>query len=168
VEVSEAGKSDRFFRIPHLFQQVTSLPPEAYRNLRVMKIDADNVQRASLTIDGKERFTLEREGADWRVMLHGKAVGKGSDDAGRFVNRLSTLRAVGVRAEGFSAEECAAMKARAVLTVQGVGEKEETVRFDYGRRGNLKACSTLGTQQFEVHHDLLPFLDVPLLRVVGK
>jgi hypothetical protein len=155
-------------RIPDLFLETVSLPVDDYRNKKVMRTDADNVQQATLVIDGKERFTLERAGADWKVLLGGKEKGEGSDEAAKFVNRVSTVRAIGIDSEGISPQDCSALKARAVVDVRDVLGKVEEVRFAYGPRTDVTACSSLGSQKFHVHHDLVPFLDVPLKMVLKK
>ena len=46
--------------------------------------------------------------------------------------------------------------------------QEEEARFAYGPKGDVTACSSLGTQKFRVHRDLIPFLDVPLKAVRAK
>ena len=158
----------RLVRITDRFLEVVSLPAGDYKNLRVMRLETDNIQSAKLTIDGKERFSLERAGADWKVLLRGKAVGDGSEEAMKFLNRISTLRGIGVEAEGFPPEKCAALKAYAVVSALGIAGRQETLRFDFGPKGDIMACSSLGAQEFRVHHDMAQFLDVPLKRVVVK
>ncbi|MGZ3651311.1 MAG: DUF4340 domain-containing protein [Bdellovibrionota bacterium] len=162
-------EGDKMVRIPDRFLEVVSLPVAEFKNMRLMRLETDNIQKAELTIDGKERFTLERSGADWNVKLNGGLIGAGSEEAAKFLNRLSTLRGIRVMAEDFSAEKCAALKARAVVKAIDLMGQEEKVRFEYGKTGgSLTACSSLGAQEFEVHHDMLPFLDVPLKSVLLK
>lgn len=159
---------ERTVRIPDRFLETVSLSPQDFRNMRVMRTEADNVQRMQLSLDGKERFTIERAGADWKVLLGGKEKGDGSEAAEKFLNRISTLRAIGLESENFSGKDCAALKFRASVAVLDIVGHEEQVRFDYGPAGNLIACSTQGTQKFRVHRDLLPFLDVSLKSVLAK
>jgi hypothetical protein len=168
VHFDDGAHGVRAYKIPDRFLQVTSLPPEEFRNLRVMRLDADNVQQATLTVDGKERFTLERAGADWKVLLGGKEKGDGAEEAGRFLNRISTLRALEVLDVAYGPKACESAKAKAVLRVHGIAGREETLRFDYGRGGDISACSSLGTQKFRVHRDLLKYLDIPLRNVLAK
>jgi len=158
----------RVLRIPDHFLQAASLTPEAYRNLRVMRLEADNVERAELKIDGKERFTLERAGADWKVLLGGKEKGEGSEEASRFINRVSTLRAIGVDSPEYSPKDCESSPAKAVLNMHGVAGREEILRFNYGKAGDVAACSSARTMKFRVHHDLLQFLDIPMKSVLAK
>ncbi len=163
----EAGP-ERTFKIPDRFSQVASVAPDTFRNLRVMKIEADNVQRATLQIDGKERFTLERAGAEWKVLVAGKEKGDGAEEADRFVNRISTLRALGVESPAYTADDCRAARAKAVFSVHAIGGREEVLRFNYDRAGDVAGCSTLGTQKFRVHRDLVKYLDVPVRKVLAN
>jgi len=159
----QGPEGDKMVRIPDRFLEVVSLPLADFKNMRVMRLETDNIQQATLTIDGKERFSLERAGADWNVLSQGKTVGSGSEEAVKFLNRISTLRGIGVLAEDFTEEKCAQLKPRAVVKVLDLTGREETVRFLYGKAGgDITACSSLGTQEFKVHHDMLPFLDVSL------
>lgn len=159
---------ERVAKIPERFLMAASLPPEDFRSLQAMKIAADNVQVAKLKVDGKERFTLERAGAGWRVLLGEKELGQGSEEAARYINRLATLKALEVLEPEHSSQQCAAGKARAVLEVKGVANREESLRFDYGRGGDVSVCSTARTMKLRVHRDLLKYLDVPAKRLLAK
>ncbi len=166
---SENVEAARSYRIPDHLQQVSSLPVEEFRNKRVMRSEADNVQQIELSINGKERFTLEREGGDWVVLADGKKLGAGSDEAAKFVNRMTTLRAIDVKTENFGVQDCAEkLRNSATVVTKDVTGYTERVRFEFGKSGNVLACSTLGTQEFEVHRDVLPFLDVPVKSVLAK
>lgn len=158
----------RHVMVADLFQRVSALSPAELRNMRVMRLDSDNVQQASLRINGEERFTLERAGSDWKVFVGGKEKGTGSEEAAKFLNRISTLRGLKISAVGYSSHDCARDKAAAVLSLRGIGGREETLRFAYGRAGSMAACSSLGTQRFVVHRDLLPFLDIPVTKVLSS
>lgn len=168
IRYHDGSGKERTYKIPDRFLQVASVPPEGLRNLRVMKIEADNVQQATLKIDGKERFTLERAGADWKVLQAGKEKGEGSEEAERFVNRLSTLRALDVESPAYSSSDCLAAKAKVVFSVHAIGGREETLRFDYGRGGDVAGCSTLGSQKFRVHRDLVKYLEIPVGKVLAN
>ena len=162
------GKNQRVLRVPLALFQESSLPPEAYQNLRVMRMEGDNVQVISLSIDGKERFSLERNGADGAVMVGGKVKGAGSDEARRFLNRLASLRGLGVEDPAYSSADCQKGKARAVVSFRGVAGKEEALRFDYGKGGMIMACSTGRSSKYRVHRDLLQYLDLSAKSVTAK
>lgn len=163
----QGGGSERTVGIPSQLFQAASLAPEAYRNYRVMRVEGDNVQVVSLAVDGKERFSLERNGADWSVLAGGKQR-PGSEAAGRFLNRLASLRAIGIEDPAYSPERCAQDKARAVVGLRAVAGREETLRFSYGKTGNMVACSTDRSTKFLVHRDLLKFLDVSAASVTAQ
>ncbi|HEY8280349.1 MAG TPA: DUF4340 domain-containing protein [Bdellovibrionota bacterium] len=161
-----SGSEERVVRISERFQQMASLPPEEFRNLRVMRLEADNVQRVSLKIGGKERFSMERTGADWKILRGGKELGQGMDGANRFLNRLASLKALGVEKLDYGSKECEGSKAKAVLELSAVGDRDETLRFDYGRSGEVSACSTARRTKFRVHHEIVRYLDVPASAVL--
>lgn len=146
-----------------------SLPPGAFVNYRVARMTPDSIQAASFIIDGRERFTLEREGSDWRVLSAGKVMGKGSDEAGRFVNRISTLLALEVKDAQISAEQCekGAHKVRVELT--GLANRRETIYFDNKApaKGRLSACSTARPSLFMVHADLMKYFNQPVKKLMA-
>lgn len=161
-------RKQRFAKIPERFQQIASLPPAEYRSLQVMRMAGDNLQVATLKFNGKERFTLERSGAGWRVLVNGKETGAASEEANRFVNRLATLKGMEVLEPEYSPERCRQETARAELLVRGVAGREESLRFDYGRGGDISACSTGRSMKFRVHRDLLKYIDVQPRALIAK
>jgi len=165
VMVTSASIGKRVVKIPDRFLQSASLTPEQYRSLQVMRTNADNIQQATLKIDGKERFSLERAGADWKILAGGKA-GPASEEANRFVNRIATLKALDVLEPEHEPQRCRSGKA--VFEVRGIAGREEIVRFDYGRGGDIAACSTSRSMKFRVHRDLLKYLDVPAESLTKK
>lgn len=159
VRSVEQGGEVRTAKIPDLLLQAVSRPAMEFRSRMVVRMDADNVQQATLKIDGKERFTLERTGADWTVLAGGKKLGEGNG-ASKFVNRIATLRALDVLEPDYGAKDCRNLKAKAELDLRGIAGREETVIFDYGRGGDIAACSTARNMKFRVHRDLVKYLDV--------
>jgi hypothetical protein len=159
---------NRVVKIPNRFLHSASLSPDLFLGLQVMKNSGDNIQLATLKVDGKERFTLERAGADWKLVVNGKDNGAASEEANRFVNRLATLKALDVLEPAYEPERCRSMNAKAVVEMRGVAGREEALRFDYGRGGDIAACSTLRRSKFRVHRDLLKYLDVPARALAGK
>jgi hypothetical protein len=161
-------EGERTVRIPQDFLQVTSRPTGEYKNLRVMRLDADNIQQTTLSIDGKERFTLERAGSDWKVLNDGKMLGQGSDEAGKFLNRVSTLLAIGVVSEDFPDERCAAIPTKVKVSLLDISGRQEVVRFAYGPAGDVLACSSMGAQEFKVHRDMVPYLEITPKSILKK
>lgn len=168
VVLKNDGRVKGAAKIPVQLLQAASLPSEQYQSLRVMRIEADNVQTATLRIDGRERFTLERLGADWKVLENGKDKGPASEEANRFVNRLATLKAVGILEPSYGVDLCRRGKTKAIFEVRGVAGREEAVHFDYGKGGDIAACSTARTMKFRVHRDLLKYLEVPAKALASK
>lgn len=156
---SPSGET-KFAKIPDLIYRVVGIPVEDFRTKRVVRMEADNVQRATLIFSGKERFTLERAGAGWVILFGEERIGTGGASAGKFVNRLATLQALDVIEPEFSAQECKKLKARATVNLAGVAGREETVVLDYGRGGDIAACSTGRNMKFRVHRDLVKYIDI--------
>lgn len=161
-------EGDKVVRIPDGFVEVASLPTGEYKNLRVMRLEADNIQQAVLNIDGKERFTLERAGADWKVLQDGKMLGRASDEAGKFINRVSTLRAIGVISEDFPGEACSRLAPKVKVNLLDISGRQEVVRYAYGATGDVIACSSLGAQEFKVHRDMVPYLEINAKSLLAK
>lgn len=160
VRIKDPSGAVKGAKVPDLIFQVASRPAAEYRSKRVMRMEADNVQQATLKIDGKERFTLERAGAEWTVLTAGKKLGAAAEAAGRFVNRIASLQAIDVLEPEYGQKDCLNLKAKAELALRGVAGREETVVFDYGRGGDIAACSTARSMKFRVHRDLVRYLDV--------
>ncbi len=168
VSLKGPGDQEKAARIPAQLLQASSFSPENYQSLQVMRTHADNIQTATLLIDGKERFTLERLGADWKLIEKGKDKGAASEEANKFVNRVATLKGLEVLDPSYGADRCRAGNAKAILQVSGVAGREESVRFDYGRAGDIAACSTSRTMKFRVHRDLLRYLDISAKSLARK
>lgn len=167
AEYTENNKS-RFVKIaPELFN-ITSLPPADFLNLRVMKMNLDNIQRAAFFFDGKEKFILERAGADWTILSDSKFRGAASENAIKYVNRIGTLRAVGILSSEYTREQCAAGKHAIRVELSGVGERSEILQFDVvkNKEKYLSACSTERKALFRVHQDLLNYLLVPMKELI--
>jgi len=161
-------EGDRAVRIPDSFLEVVSLPPGEYKNLRVMRLEADSIQQAVLSVDGRDRFTLERAGADWKVLQGGKVLGGGSNEASKFLNRVSTLRAIGVVSEDYPEERCARLAPKVRVSLFDISGRQEVVRYAYGPAGDVLACSSLGAQEFKIHRDMIPYLEISAQSLLEK
>lgn len=164
-----AGDKVRYVKIaPELFN-VASLAPEDFLNLRVMKMNLDNIQRGVFYFDGKEKFVLERAGADWAVLSDGKSRGSGSPGAVKYMNRIGTLKGVGVLNSEYPREKCEGGKHDIRIELSGVGERNEILQFDVvkNKEKYLSGCSTERKALFRVHQDLLKYLLVPVKDLVG-
>jgi hypothetical protein len=141
--------------------ELASQPPQKFLSSRVLRMTADDIQTVAASYGGKEKFTLERVGSDWRMLVKGKA-SKGREDPDRFVNRLATLRALTVRPG--QAENCGKGPSKVEFRLRGLGGKEELVAFDYGKSGSVTACSSARDALFGVHRDMLKYLDLTTAR----
>lgn len=155
-----SGKGERTVKIPPQLLQLLSRPAKDFLNLRVLRSTADNIQHALVSFDGKERFTLERAGADWNISSAGKTI-KPSEEVERYLNRLSTLKAL--EAKPGVAADCQKKPHKVSLELSLVGGKKEFVGFDFGKSGDVSACNGSRAASFRVHRDLVKHLDL-----VGK
>jgi hypothetical protein len=159
----------KFYKIlPELFR-LSSQETKHYLNYRVVRMSPDTIHAASFIVDGKERFTLEREGAEWRILAAGKVMGRGSEEAGRFVNRISTLRALEIAASDFSRESCEKEKHKVRVELSGLANKKETVYFSgaKSKQDKISACSTGRLARFMVHQDLMKYLNQPVNKLIA-
>ncbi len=154
--------------IPLKLLQLASLPPEQYRNLKVLRMDSDNIQRASVRSQEKELFALEREGAGWKVSAGGKELGAGSEEAQKYINRLSTLRALEVENSKNAVDNCQKSLDGLQVDLTGVREHKETVFFRFGKKRKITACSSARGAVFSLHQDLLKYLDPPAKKLVAR
>jgi hypothetical protein len=161
--------SSRTVKIPPKIMQLASQEPKLYLNTRVMRMTADNINVATVYRGDKESFSLERQGDGWKILIDGKEVGPGSEEAQKFVNRLSTLKAIKVDAEALSPTNCERAQSRMSVELEGVGGREEAIFFQYkpegkgkGKPGDITVCNTARDALFTVHRDLIPYLEVPV------
>lgn len=158
VKYQAPAGEERTVRITPKLVQVASTEPRDFRNLKVLRMNGDLVQALYLREGKRERFSLEREGPGWMVRNNGKEIGKGSERAQQYVNRLGTLRALDVKPRGDTA--CDKLPAKLVIELQGVANRAETLYLDYGKAGPVRVCNTARDTIFEVHRDLIQYVDV--------
>lgn len=152
-----SAKGERVVKISPQLLELVSLAPNKYVSSRVLRMKADDIQQITAVIDGKERFSLERNGADWRLTVNGKEA-KGHEDPVHYVNRLSTLLAMEVKPG--KASDCTAKPHKVSLQLLGLGGRKETAAFDYGKSGMIAACDSARDAAFAVHRDMLKYLDL--------
>lgn len=164
----EGGGSSRTVKIQPKIMQLASQPAAAYLNTRVMRMTADNINVATVYRGSKESFALERRGDGWRVMAAGKEIGPGSEEAQKFVNRLSTLKALKVDSEALNPANCDRAQSQISVELTGVGDRKEALFFQYqpepkgkGKARGVTVCNTARDALFTVHRDLIPYIEVP-------
>jgi hypothetical protein len=157
----------RVVKVPSKIFQQASLKPRQYLNMRVMRMSSDNINRVSVSQKGKELFSLERAGSGWTVNSGGKLLGPGSEEADKYVNRLATLRAIKVESEDLSPANCDPASSRITAKVSGVGDKSETIFFQYGKVGAVTACNTAREALFTLHRDFVKYLETPAEKLLA-
>lgn len=164
----QAAGNKRMVKISPQLLQLASLPPAQYKNARVLRMNPDDVQYAKVSIDGKERFTLERAGSDWNVLLAQKNLGKGTPEAGRYVNRIATLRALDSQFDASAGAGCAKETHTVTVEIRGVGDDSERVGFDYQKKGDVSACNSTRSAKFKIHRDMVNYLETPVSKLVTR
>lgn len=157
IRYRDGGGEERVVKIPAQLSQLVSQPPKQFINLRVLKTTADDIQSASVTVGGKEKFLLERAGAEWRFLRGGREA-KPREEVERYVNRFATLKAL--EAEPAAKQDCEGGAHKVKITFTRVAGEKEIVGFDYGKSGTLNACSSARSAKFKVHRDLLRYLEL--------
>jgi len=158
----------RTVKIPPKIMQQASLEPVSFLNMKVVRMSADNVIRAAVFFKAKEQFVLEREGDGWNVIAEGRPPVAGSGEAAKYVNRLTTLRALKVDKEALSPSACEANSSQVRVELFGVGDRRETLFFQYGKRGPVSACNSARETLFTVHRDLIQYIEQPISALVLK
>jgi hypothetical protein len=163
----EGNGSSRTVKMQPKIMQLASQEPGAYLNMRVMRMAADNINLATVYHGTKEIFTLERQGDGWRLMASGKEIGPGSEEAQKFVNRLSTLKALKVDSEALSPTNCERAQSKISVEFSGVGGRKEALFFQYKPEAKNKknpaivtVCNTARDALFTVHRDLIPYIEL--------
>lgn len=153
------------YTVPAKIRALYALPADAYWNRRVMRMLLDNIQLARLNLGGRDVFTLERNGADWHVVVNGADKGVSESEGERYVNRIGTLRALEILKHDFPPAECAGPRFAAAVSLEGVGGRKEVLRFSRQQRlaeargARLLACSSERRTLFSVHADMWKYLD---------
>ena len=166
LRIERAGEPSLTYSIPDKFFQLLTVPADRFRNRRVLHMPLDRIDAVKVIADGRERFQLERAGADWRLLAGGKELPASTDAIVSFVNRLGTLRALEVLESRVSAEDCRKQAAAFELRFEGMDRSQETVRFGRPRdpsgenRERILACGSARRSLFGVHRDLWKYLNV--------
>lgn len=168
VKYRAPNGDERFLKIQPKILQLAGLAPKEFLNMKVMRMSADNVMVASVFDGQKEKFTLERQDDGWRVLNAGKLLGKGSVEAAKYINRLTTLRAIKVNEEALSPTACDPTASRMRVQLSGVEDRKETLYFQYGKTGNLSVCNSARDALFTVHRDLVPYIEAPTKELIEK
>lgn len=148
--------NERTVKISPQLLQSASRAPKDYLNRRVLRVTTDNVQSARVLSGGKEKFSLERAGADWEVKSGGKAMTP-AIEVDRYLNILTTLEALEI-----SPAPCKPQPQTTTVELGIVGGKTETVEFGYGKSGNVQACSSRREGSFTVHREILKHLELAM------
>lgn len=166
VEYSSSGKNI-VAKIPPTLLQASSLSADSYTNYRVMKMNVDNIQAATIYMDGKEKFSVERAGSDWKVLRQGKELGIGAE-AGKYLNRLATLRGIQLLDTEFPQEKCEKEKNNVRVEFSGIANKRETLYFTTQNTKQISSCSNARTSKFEIHKDILKYIFIPADKLLAK
>lgn len=170
---SDAQSWDTFWA-PNKIEYLLQLPESEFQNRNVVKMWLDNIQALKLTINGKESFSLERQGADWIVKRGNKSIGPANDEATKFVNRLSSLQAVGWEDTNFAPDNCDKMQSVFTVSLEGVAGRKETIHFSAPQKVKITkeprmlTCNTARRALFHIHGDMEKYLRTDMQTLLSK
>ncbi len=167
MKLSEGGESPKYYKTAAKLSQLISLPPKDFINTRLMRMPADAINRMSVGLAKGKSFRLERNGEGWDLYEGEKQLGSGSDEAIRFVNRFTTLKAIDVNYGELNPNVCDPDKGTATVQIEGLNNRVELLSFQYGKAGPIKACNSQREAIFSIHRDFLPFLETPVKKMLG-
>lgn len=164
----KTGSESTVAKVPLSLLEASSMPEVSFENRRVLKMSADNIQTATVFKDGKESFTVQRAGADWKVLQAGKEIGEGSAEAGKYVNRLSTLRGIDILDAEFAPEKCEKEKTNYRVEFVGVANRKETLFLNAAKGKPISSCSSERTAKFKIHEDILKYISQPKEKLISR
>ncbi len=168
MKLSEGGGSPKYYKTAAKLFQLATLPQKEFVNTRLMRMQADNINRMSVGFAKGKSFRLERNAEGWDVFAGDKALGKGNEEAVRFVNRFTTLKAIAVNYEELNPNVCDPDKGSATVQIEGLNNRVELLSFHYGKNGPIKACNSQREAIFTIHRDFVPFLETPMSKMLGE
>lgn len=166
IELTFDGQK-KYFQISPELMQVLSQEQKYFSNMRVMKVALDNIQAAEVERNKKENFHLERDGADWSIVVDGKKT-TGAAEAARFINRISTLRALEIINNNYPAEECEKNGGQVVVKIQALAGQQEKIYFNTKGGEYLEACNSARKSKFKIHKEMWKYLVTPLKELTKK
>jgi hypothetical protein len=164
--VQFSGEKTRTVKIPTQLLKLSSLPPAQFKNYRVARLSADNIEHATVRMDGKDRFVLERDGPGWRITAGAKKSVSASVEADRYVNRIATLLALKADFAPTGGPDCEKGNHKVAVELYAVGGRTEILGFDYGKKGEVSACSSARSAYFKIHRDMVAYLETPPARMI--
>lgn len=159
IQYVSASGSVSTYKIPTKLYQLVAQPAKATLNRRVARVKSDNIMKVVVK-KKKGLFHLERNDSGWTVLEGKKTLGTSPAEADKFINRITTLLAIDISADGLSPQYCEPKSADYEVNLSGVTGQGESVFFTVGKTGPLKACSSARNTLFFVHRDFLKFLQV--------
>lgn len=166
MRIARGNEPALTYSVPENFFRLLTSPTERLRNRRVLRMPLDRIDAVKVRAEGKERFVIERAGADWRLLRDGAEVRVSSDSLVKFVNRLGTLRALDVVEKEVAPDDCRQIADAVEVEFEAMNKKTETLYFGRPadpsgeKRERMLACGTERKSLFGVHRDLWRYLNV--------
>ncbi|MCO5142464.1 MAG: hypothetical protein M9962_05170 [Oligoflexia bacterium] len=159
IEVKIGNKNSSYYRVPAKIFTLINAEENGWKNYKITKMPNDSIQIVSVFYKNQEKFTLEREGVSWRKKIDSVDKGLASDEANKYVNRISTLKAIEIKNPSFGKDNCESQAKDFKIVFRGLNNNSEVIVLNKNK-DNLFACSSLRDSEFVVHKDLLKYLPI--------
>jgi hypothetical protein len=168
LKATDPKGSVKFYKTQSKLLPLISRSPKEMANLRFMRMQADNINKVVVSLKGRSDFSMERNGDNWDILSGGKKIGKGSEEATKFVNRFTTLRAIGANYGELNPSLCDPKIAKASVVIEGIANKKEILFFDYGKTGAIRGCNSEREAVFTIHQDFIPYLSADVKTLLAN
>jgi hypothetical protein len=166
VWIAGQGGIGAAYSIPDKFLQWLQVPVDRIRNRKLLRMPLEGIDLVVLKRANKEVFSLEREGANWKLEHDGKEFTATGAEAQKFINRLSTMQALEIRDQRAKEEDCQKQVKDFEILFEAADRSRETLRFSMpigeGKAGVVRslACSSAREGIFDVHPEIARYLEI--------
>jgi hypothetical protein len=168
LKATDPSGDIKYYKTQTKLLPLISLSVKEMANLRFMRMLADNINKVTVNVKGREEFSMERNGDHWDIFQAGKKLGKGSEESVKFVNRFTTLKALSADYDQLNPSMCDPKIAKASVILEGIANKKEILAFDYEKNGPIRACNSEREAVFTIHKDFATYLNVGVEKLLAK
>lgn len=165
LQLIRNGENNFFYSVPDSAFQLLSTPAERFRNRRLVKLPIEHIERVQVSFAGKAAYSAERGNGSWRIFEEGKEIGISSQEFLKFMNRLTTLRAMEIEAKEVTMERCQELAGAIQIDLEGADRSVEHLHFGKPEdssgenRMRMYACNSARKALFRIHKDMWIYLN---------
>lgn len=157
IELKVDEREPEYFRISSKLFNLINEEEKNWKNFKITRMPNDSIQVVSVFLKNQEKFTLEREGISWRKKIGSIDKGLVSEEANKYVNRISTLRALDIKNPNLGKANCESKAKDFKIIFRGLNNNSEIIVINKSKN-HLFACSSARDSEFIVHGDMLKYL----------